>query len=55
MVNKIDKYRVLFLDFPRFWKLCISVSVDAFLCFDNCNNCFFSDVDLLKQLITNLC
>ena len=33
MVNKIDKYRVLFLDFPRFWKLCISVSVDAFLCF----------------------
>ena len=33
MVNKIDKYRVLFLDLPRFWKLCLSVSVDAFLCF----------------------
>ena len=33
MVNKIDKYRVLFLDLPRFWKLCLSVSVDAILCF----------------------
>ena len=33
MANKIESLRVLFLDLPRFWKLCLSVSVDAFLCF----------------------
>ena len=33
MANKLESLRVLFLDLPRFWKLCVSVSVDAFLCF----------------------
>ena len=41
MANKIDKYRVLFLDLPRFWKLCLSVSVDAFLCFATVIIAFF--------------
>ena len=33
MVTKFESLRVFFLDLPRFWKLCLSVSVDAFLCF----------------------
>ena len=33
MVNKIESLRTNFLDLPRFWKLCLSISVDVLLCF----------------------
>ena len=33
MTNKLESLRLLFLDLPRFWKLCLSISVDTFLCF----------------------
>ena len=33
MANKIESLRTKFLDLPRFWKLCLSISVDVLLCF----------------------
>ena len=33
MGSKIKLLRLFFLDLPRFYKLCLSISVDSFLCF----------------------
>ena len=50
MVTKIESLRVFFLDLPRFWKLCLSVSVDAFLCFVTVIIAFFLRIGSLGTI-----
>ena len=50
MVTKIESLRVFFLDLPRFWKLCLSVSVDACLCFVTVIIAFFLRIGSLVTI-----
>ena len=50
MVTKIESLRVFFLDLPRFWKLCLSVSVDACLCFVTVIIAFFLRIGSLGTI-----